>query len=174
MTFLSACGLSSTGADGGALCASASVMIAAGILHVHSGAPPSCSSHNFSSSYSFWGFAAVGVFCVTLLPPCGSSGSGGIGPEALTKPKSHFLPSPHSNALFTLACTCPVWSLHLRYIPFVAFNRLILVHIDFDYFFFIFCQFVSFFLFPGTVQPDRLGPGWDLMMGIIFILILKE
>lgn len=50
MTFLSACGFSSTGAGGGALCASASVMLAAVKLHFHSEIPPSESSHNFSSS----------------------------------------------------------------------------------------------------------------------------
>lgn len=71
MTFLSACVLSSTGADGGALCASASVMLAAVKLHFHSEIPPSSLPITFlllllSSHQTLPSF-------VTLLPPCGET-----------------------------------------------------------------------------------------------------
>lgn len=71
MIFLSACGVSSTGAGGWALSASASVMLAAGIRYFHSVFPPSGSSHNFSSSSSFWALASGSAVPVTRLPSSG-------------------------------------------------------------------------------------------------------
>lgn len=72
MTFLSACGFSSTGAGGGALCASASVMLAAVKLHFHSEIPPSESSHNFLLLLLLSSPQTLSSF-VTRLPPRGET-----------------------------------------------------------------------------------------------------
>lgn len=112
MTFLSAWSLSSTGAGGGALCASASVMLAARLLYFHSGDSPRLALPITFLLLLLWGFAVAAVFLVALLPPCGSRVK--LWMRASHKePRSHFLPSPRPNAPFTLAWTCPVWSLQL-------------------------------------------------------------
>lgn len=71
MTFLSGCGFSSTGAEGGALCASASVMLAVRLLQFLSGVP---SLLIYPKLFFFFEvFVAVVALDVALLPPSGDS-----------------------------------------------------------------------------------------------------
>lgn len=71
MTFLSGCGFSSTGAEGGALCASASFMLAVRLLQFHSRVP---SLLIYPKLFFFFEvFVAVVALDVALLPPSGDS-----------------------------------------------------------------------------------------------------